>query len=113
MATVTYNSAQLTLGTSIADVYQAPTTAGNVGLVTDVRVTNSDGTNAATMQLVKTNSANTIQSYLAPKDINIPALTGLVVVQGGLLVLKAGEKIRGLASNATRLDVTVSVREET
>ena len=112
MATVTYNGAALTLGTSIADVYQAPNSSGNVALVMDLRLSNSDGTNAATVQLVKTNSSNTILSYLVGKDINVPAQTTLVVVQGGFLVLKQGEKIRALASAASRVDCNVSVREE-
>ena len=112
MATATYNGAALTLGTAIADIYQAPTTAGNVGLITDLRLSNSDGTNSATVQLVKTSSANTILAYIVAKNIALPAATSLVVVQGGLLVLKAGEKIRGLASVATTVDVNISVREE-
>jgi hypothetical protein len=112
MAVASYNGAALTLGTAMADIYQAPVAAGNIALVTDLRMSNASGTASSTVQLVKTSSANTVLAYIVAKNIVLPIATSLVVVQGGLLVLKAGEKIRGLASVAGAVDVNISVREE-
>lgn len=113
MTTVTYNSADLTVGSSIGDVYQAPSSGGAVALVTDLRVTNRDGSNSATLDLVKTDSSNTILSYILPKTFTVPVQQGHIPVIGGLFVLKAGQKIRAVASTGSRIDVSVSVREET
>ena len=108
--TVTYKSAALELTTSVQDVRQCTNTTGYVELVTDLRVTNIDGTNSANVTLTKTDASNTILATLA-YQIPIPAGESLVVVNG-LLVLGQGEKIRGLASANGDLSVNYSGRQE-
>lgn len=108
--TVTYKSAAVELTTSYQDVRQCQNISGCVELVTDLRVTNIDGTNSATCTIVKTDSSNTILAYLA-YQIPIPAGMSLVVVNG-LMVLGQGQKIRALASANSDLSVNYSGREE-
>jgi len=108
--TATYKSAALELTTSVQDIRQCTNTSGYVELCTDLRVTNIDGTNSANVTLTKTDSSNTVLSYLA-YQIPIPAGESLIVVSG-ILVLAQGEKIRGLASANADLSVNYSGRQE-
>lgn len=108
----TFNNAQVQLSTtSITDVYQAPTTAGNTAVVMSILVANVNGTASADITISKTNSSNTLQSQLA-FTVPVPADTSLEVV-ATRVVLKAGEKIRATASSANFLHVTVSALENT
>lgn len=108
----TFNNAQVALsGTSVTDVYQAPSTAGNVAIVLSIMVANVNGTTSADISIIKTNSSNTEQSRLA-HTIPVPGDTSLEVV-ANKLVLKAGEKIRAQASAGNFLNVTVSALEIT
>lgn len=108
----TFNNAQVSLSTTnVTDVYQAPTTAGNVAIVLSIMVANVDGSAAADISIIKTDSSNTEQSRLA-HTIPVPADTSLEVV-ANKLVLKAGEKIRAQASAASDLVVTLSALEIT
>jgi len=111
MAT-TFNSAQVQLSTtSETDVYQAPNTSGNTAVVMSILVANVNGTASADVTISKTNSSNTLQSYLA-YTIPVPNDTSLEVV-ATRIVLKQGEKIRATASSANYLHVTVSALENT
>lgn len=108
----TFNNAQVALSTtSVTDVYQAPTSSGNVSIVLSIMVANVDGTNSADISIIKTNSSDTEQSRLA-HTIPVPADTSLEVI-ANKLVLKAGEKIRAQASASSDLVVTVSALEIT
>jgi hypothetical protein len=69
-------------------------------------VANVNGTASADITISKTDSANTLQSYLA-YTIPVPNDTSLECV-ANKIVLKAGEKIRATASAANYLDVIVS-----
>lgn len=107
-----FNSTQVQLSTtSITDVYQAPSTAGNTAVVMSIMVSNVDGVNSADITISKTDSSNTLQSQLA-FTIPVPADTSLECV-ANRIVLKAGEKIRATASAANDLHVTVSALENT
>lgn len=111
MAT-TFNNAQVQLtGTTEVDVYQAPATAGNTSVIMSIMVANYNGTASADITISKTNSSNTLQSYLA-YTIPVPNDTSLEVV-ANRIVLKAGEKIRATASTANYFYVTVSALENT
>jgi 3D (Asp-Asp-Asp) domain-containing protein len=108
----TFNNAQAQLSsTSVTDVYQAPATAGNTAIVLSVLCANVNGTAAADISIIKTNSSNTIQSYLA-FTIPVPADTSLEVV-ANKIILKAGEKLRAQASAANYINVTISALEIT
>jgi hypothetical protein len=107
MATNTFNNAQVQLSTtSVTDVYQAPTSTGAVSVVLSVLCANVNGTASADVTIVKTDSSNTVQSYLA-YTIPVPADTSLEVV-ANKIVLKSGEKLRAQASASNYLNVTIS-----
>lgn len=108
----TFNNANVKLSsTSTTDLYQAPTTASSVAIVLSVLVANVDGVNSADITLTKTDSSNTEQTKIA-HTVPVPADSTLEAIPNKL-VLKAGEKIRGTASAANDLDITVSVLEIT
>ena len=108
----TFNNAQAQLSsTSVTDVYQAPATTGNTAVVLSVLCANVNGTAAADISIIKTNSSNTIQSYLA-FTIPVPADTSLEVV-ANKIILKAGEKLRAQASASNFINVTISALEIT
>jgi 3D (Asp-Asp-Asp) domain-containing protein len=108
----TFNNAQAQLSsTSVTDVYQAPATTGNTAVVLSVLCANVNGTSSADISIIKTNSSNTIQSYLA-FTIPVPADTSLEVV-ANKIILKAGEKLRAQASASNFINVTISALEIT
>jgi hypothetical protein len=108
----TFNNAQAQLSsTSVTDVYQAPATTGNTAVVLSVLCANVNGTAAADISIIKTDSSNTIQSYLA-FTIPVPADTSLEVV-ANKIILKAGEKLRAQASASNFINVTISALEIT
>lgn len=107
-----FNNGQVQLSTtSVTDVYQAPTSTDAVSVVLSVMCANVNGTAAADISIIKTNSGNTIQSYLA-FTIPVPADTSLEVV-ATKFVLKTGEKLRAQASAANFLNVTISALDIT
>lgn len=111
MAT-TFNNGQVQLSTtSVTDVYQAPSAAGNTSVAMSILCANVNGTASADISIIKTNSSNTIQSYLA-FTIPVPADTSLEIV-ANRIVLKAGEKLRAQASAANYINVTVSAMDIT
>lgn len=105
-----FKSAQVQLSTTtLTDLYQAPTTTGNVAIVLSILVANVNGTTSADITVTKANSANTVQSQLA-FTIPVPADTSLEIVPNKIVLL-AGEKIRVQASAANYLHVTLSALE--
>lgn len=108
----TFNNAQAQLSsTSVTDVYQAPATTGNTAVVLSVLCANVNGTASADISIIKTDSSNTIQSYLS-FTTPVPADTSLEVV-ANKIVLKAGEKLRAQASVSNYIHVTISALEIT
>ena len=105
-----FKDAQVQLSsTSLTDLYQAPTTAGNVAVLLSILVANVNGTSSADITVSKTDSSNTLLSQLA-FTIPVPADTSLEVVPNKI-VLSAGEKIRVQASASNFLHVTLSALE--
>jgi len=108
----TFNNAQAQLSsTSVTDVYQAPTSTNAVSVVLSVMCANVNGTASADISIIKTDSSNTIQSYLS-FTTPVPADTSLEVV-ANKIVLKAGEKLRAQASVSNYIHVTISALEIT
>jgi len=108
----TFNNAQAQLSsTSVTDVYQAPATAGNTAIVLSAMCANVNGTASADISIIKTDSSNTIQSYIC-FTTPVPADTTLEVV-ANKIVLKAGEKLRAQASASNYIHVTISALEIT
>jgi len=106
----TFKDAQVQLAnTSITDLYQVSSTAGTVAIVVSILVANVNGTASADITVLKTDSANTLLSYLA-FTIPVPADTSLEVVPNKIF-LSAGEKIRVQASAGNYLHATISAVE--
>lgn len=108
----TFNNAQVALSTTATTtIYQAPSTANNVGIVLSMIVANVTTSSTPEITVLKTSSADTVQSNLA-FAIPVPWGTALECVSNKV-VLKAGEKIRASSNTANALNVTVSVMEIT
>lgn len=107
----TFKSTSTAITTTTATIYQAPASAGNVGIVLSVLVANVNGTAPADLTVSKTTSGDAVQSHLT-WTIPIPADTSLEVV-ANKVILMAGEKLRASASANSYLQATVSVMEIT
>jgi hypothetical protein len=95
--------------TSITDLYQVSTTEGTASIIVSILVANVNGTSSADITVLKTDSANTLLSYLA-FTIPVPADTSLEVIPNKIF-LSAGEKIRVQASAGNFLHVNLSAVE--
>ena len=108
----TFNNATISsVTTSMTDMYQAPASSGAVSIVLSVLAANVNGSSSADFTLAVTDSSNTILSYIA-FTIPVPADTTLECVSNKV-VLKAGQKLRALASSSSFFNVTVSALEIT
>lgn len=108
----TFNNASVNLSTTtITDVYQAPVSAGAVSIVLSTLIANVNGTASSNINLVVTDSSNTVLSqilYLVP----VPQNTTLEAVTNKI-VLKSGQKLRATASVANYISITLSCLEIT
>lgn len=96
------------LTTSSADYLTNSAGSGKVFKVNAVYVANVDGTNSATTNVTWYDSSATTTYNLA-KLITVPAGATLVVVdKDAQLYLEEGDKISALASNASRLEISIS-----
>jgi hypothetical protein len=107
----TFNSTQLAVTTVTTDLYQAPTGTGNVSVVMSCIAANVNGGASADFTLIKTDSANTVQSHIV-FTVPVPADTSLECIPNKV-VLKAGEKLRASASANVYIQATASVLEIT
>ena len=108
--TFTNSSTKLT-STSATDLYQAPTSSGDVAVVLSCMVANVEGTNNTKVTETLTNSSKTVQSHLC-KDLLVPAGATVEVVSNKV-ILTQSQKLRGTAEVANDLEVTVSSLEIT
>ena len=97
------------LGTGSADLL---TCASNKLLkVNSIIVSNIDGTNAATCNVLFYNADNTT-SFHINKLSNVSAGDTLIVLgKDAPIYLEEGDKIQGLASAASDLEITISYEE--
>jgi hypothetical protein len=107
----TFKSTSTAITTATVTIYQAPATAGNVGIVLSCLISNVNGTASADVTISKTTSGDALQSYLT-YTVPVSQDTSLEVV-ANKIVLMAGEKLRASASVASYLQATVSVLEIT
>jgi len=108
----TFNSTSTQLSsTATTTVYQCPASSGNTAVVMSIMAANVNGTASADLTLSKTNSSDTLQSYLT-FTMPIAADTTLECV-ANRVVLLAGEKLRASASIASYIHITVSALENT
>jgi hypothetical protein len=112
MATNTFSSTSTQLSTTnTTTIYQAPGTAGNVGVVLSVMVANVNGTASADITVSKTTSGDALQSHLV-YTVPVPPDTSLEIISNRI-ILRAGEKLRAVSQIANYHHVTVSVLEIT
>lgn len=104
----TFKNAKAVLLATATDVYTVP--ASTTAIVIGCQVTNVDNTTARDLRFWWTDSSDTdAVTYLA-YDITVPAKASYEPV-GGKLVLEAGDTIKGLGSNASDLEVSLSILE--
>ena len=97
------------LGTGNSDVVNAIATG--TAIVLTLRCTNVDGTNDATVD-VEIVDGTSGAAYIA-KTLSVPADTTVELAGTSKLVLETGDKIQGLASAASDVEVFVSYLEIT
>lgn len=108
----TFNNAFASLTTTNeTDLYTSPTGASNVAIVLSCVAANVDGSNSVDFTLKVTDGSNVEQSTLL-FTVPVPADTSLEAISNKV-VLKNGQKLRGTASAANDLKITVSVLEIT
>ena len=94
------------LTTSNADILAAAEVTGT-GIVLTIRCTNVDGTNDATVDIEVVKASSGGNAYIA-KGINVPAGSSIELSGTSKIVLEAGDKIQGLASAASDIEVFLS-----
>lgn len=106
---ITFKMKSFSLTASAATLLTVP--SGKVYIIIGMQVSNIDGANAADVSLstVDSNNANK-EAYLC-KTVSVPADAAFVPIDGKL-VLCAGDSLKGLASAADDLEVTVSWMEK-
>lgn len=104
----TFKNAKLALGTSASTIYTCP--ASTTAIVLLAQVANVDGTNSADVSVSWVDSSDSnAETYLA-KTIAVPADSSLGILSGKM-ILETGDSLKGLASAADDLVITVSVLE--
>lgn len=110
MTTVAYKNARQAIGTSYATVYTCP--SGTTALVMVVAVSNVDGTNAATVDSqYLDSSASNVATRASPVGLSVGAQVGINILAGPL-TLEAGDAFQLKASDSSRLEAWLSIREE-
>ena len=100
----TFKNAYHDVTTSLAAAYTAP--SSTTSIVLTCRITNVDGSNDATVSATVTD-ASSGESYIA-KTMNVPADSSIELAGVSKIVLEAGDKIQGLASAASDVEVFLS-----
>jgi len=101
-------NARVVLGTGASDVYTCP--SGTTAVVIGAQVANVDNANTCDLRFWWTDASNTNAVTHLGYDITVPPRSAYEPISGKL-VLSAGDKIRGQASAASDLEVTVSLLE--
>ena len=110
----TFKNGYVDLTTSNADIVPA-VASSTTTIVLTLRCTNVDGTNDATVDVEVVDNGGSPAAYIA-KTLSVPADTtveSVIVVKTPQLVLETGDKIQGLASAASDVEVFVSYLEIT
>ena len=107
----TFKSNHVALTTSNQDIVAA-IAASTTAIVLSIRATNVDGTNDATVDVQVVDTGGSPTAYIA-KTMSVPADTSLELAGQSKLVLETGDKIQGLASAASDVEIFVSYLEIT
>ena len=106
----TFKNGYVDLTTSNADIVPA-VASSTTTIVLTLRCTNVDGSNDATVD-VEIVDRSSGAAYIA-KTLSVPADTTVELAGTSKLVLETGDKIQGLASAASDVEVFVSYLEIT
>ena len=106
----TFKNAYLDVSDSEADFYTCP--GSTTAIVLTLRMTNVDGTNAATVDAKVLDSDGSTNSMIA-STINVPADSTLELAGASKIVLEAGDKVRLTASAASDIEAFASILEIT
>ena len=107
----TFKNGYVDLTTSNADIVPA-VASSTTTIVLTLRCTNVDGTNDATVDVEVVDNGGSPAAYIA-KTLSVPADTTVELAGTSKLVLETGDKIQGLASAASDVEVFVSYLEIT
>ncbi len=103
-----FKNAYLDVPNSETDFYTCP--AAKVAIVLTLRMTNVDGTNAATIDAKVLDSDTSTNSMIA-STINVPADSTLELAGASKIVLEAQDKIKLTASAASDIEAFASILE--
>jgi hypothetical protein len=106
----TFKNAYLDVTDSEADFYTCP--GSTTAIILTLRMTNVDGTNAATVDAKVLDSDGSTNSMIA-STINVPADSTLELAGASKIVLEAGDKVRLTASAASDIEAFASILEIT
>ena len=106
----TFKNAYLDVTDTEADFYTCP--GSTTAIVLTLRMTNVDGTNAATVDAKVLDSDGSTNSMIA-STINVPADSTLELAGASKIVLEAGDKVRLTASAASDIEAFASILEIT
>ena len=106
-----FKANHVALTTSNQDIVPA-VAASTETIVITLRATNVDGTNDATVDVQVVDTGGSPTAYIA-KEMSVPADTSLELAGTSKLVLETGDKIQGLASAASDVEIFVSYLEIT
>jgi hypothetical protein len=103
----TFKNARASLGTSATDVYTCP--ANTKAIIIGCQIANADNS-SRTVQLWWTDSSASSAITHLGYNVTIPVGSAYEPISGKV-VLEAGDKLVGLGSTASSLNVTLSVLE--
>ena len=101
-----FKANHVALTTSNQDIVPA-VAASTETIVITLRATNVDGTNDATVRVEVVKASSGGNAFIA-YDLAVPADTTVELAGTSKLVLEAGDKIQGLASDASDVEVFLS-----
>ena len=104
----TFKNAYLDVTDTETDFYTCP--GSTTAIVLTLRMTNVDGTNAATVDAKVLDSDGSTNSMIA-STINVPADSTLELAGASKIVLETGDKIRLTASADNVLEAFASILE--
>jgi len=109
VTTITGKTTGAALTTSSADIVTNSAASGKVFKINAIYVSNIDGTNAASTNVLFYNADNTTSYHIA-KLMTVPAAASLDLISKHIY-LEEGDKITALASANSDLEIVVSYEE--
>ncbi len=112
MANTFKNAKSINVGTSLATVYTAPGSSGNVAIILGVAVANKNAA-ARTVTIEWQDASDSSNATQLLDAVTIPGNSTLEVLAGQKYVLEQSDVVRAKASATSSIDITVGVMEIT